>query len=207
MTNHASYCVKINERSHRCLDHLDSEINSYCEECQKNICDKDLENHKEHVHQIFKLTEDINDHIKTIENKNKKLKDIIRFNETVIKSYKKFPKDYFHIKSIKNLGQSIKAENERNNHQIECMMNNFEKKFKQKDDAIKMLEKKYELILKGDEEKLSLSNRGIDDDALFYISQIPFDRLEEIDLSGNNITNIEPLNNMNLPHLKLINLI
>ena len=87
------------------------------------------------------------------------------------------------------------------------MMNNFEKKFKQKDDAIKMLEKKYELILKGDEEKLSLSNRGIDDDALFYISQIPFDRLEEIDLSGNNITNIEPLNNMNLPHLKLINLI
>ena len=204
--NHAPYCVKISEKSHRCLDHLDSDINSYCEECQKNICDKDLEDHKDHIHQIFKLTEDINEHIKTIEDKNKKLKDIIRFNETIIKSYKKFPNDYFNIKSLKNLGQSIKAENKRNNHQIECMMNNFEKKIKNKDSVIKKLRDKYEIELKGDEEKLSLSKRGIDDEALFLISQIPFDRLEEIDLSGNNITNIESLNNMNLPHLKAINL-
>ena len=46
----------------------------------------------------------------------------------------------------------------------------------------------------------------LDDQDFKYISQIRFNQLKEIEISENNITNIEPFNKMSLPFLEFLNL-
>jgi Leucine-rich repeat (LRR) protein len=60
--------------------------------------------------------------------------------------------------------------------------------------------------IKRQEENLLLNNKQINDENIKLISLIKFNNLKEINLSENEITNIEPLCNINLPYLELLNL-
>jgi len=56
------------------------------------------------------------------------------------------------------------------------------------------------------EEILILNGRELNDENIIFISLIKFNQLKDIDLSYNEITNIEPLCNINLLFLELLNL-
>ena len=60
--------------------------------------------------------------------------------------------------------------------------------------------------MKRQEESLFLSELKLNDENIKYLSLIKFNQLKEIDLSENEIIDIEPLCNMNLPFLEFLNL-
>ena len=86
------------------------------------------------------------------------------------------------------------------------MVNRLEKSYKAQKEAIKSLQSEFNIDLNGNEKKLSLRKRKLGDKGLKLISKIIFKNLKEIDVSENNIKNIEPLNEMNLPHLEYLNM-
>ena len=124
---------------------------------------------------------------------------------TIINSYQNFENNYYHIKNIINLGNSIEKEKQINSDHLNNMFKNIEKMIEDEEDKIEAL-KKYGILLSGNEEKLSLKKRDIDDNILQLLSQINFKNLKEINLSHNNITDIEPLKNMNLSNLQKLDL-
>lgn len=215
--NHKQYCIPVNEKPHKCLYHPDSEINSFCETCHKNVCDKESsQEHKKHKIKKFNLlTSHIQDYIKKIKEKTEILGDIFIFNKTIIKNYENHPNNYLHIKSILNLGNSINDNTEKGKlinedkekiEFIDNMLNEFEKKFKMHQEAIKKLEKQFKIKLNGNEEILDLKDKNLGDEGFDLISKILFTRLKEINLSGNGIIDISPFKNMNLSLLKNIDL-
>lgn len=211
--NHKQSCFPVDEKPSKCLKHINYEINAFCETCNENVCDEDLKlihNTKEHsVIKYISLQNEIKCSLDKIKKKNEDLKNIIKFNWTIINSYENFKNNYFHIKSILNLGESISIEkkiSKISKEELICMENNLEKKLKMQKDAIKELQNLYQIKLNGNEEKLLLKKRHLDDKGLELISKIPFKNLKEIDLSENDISDISPLKNMNLPHSEYLNL-
>ena len=205
---HINSVIPINEKNHKCLEHYNSEIKSFCLDCEDNVCEKEKDS-KHKTHKIIgfdTLIQDSQNYIDIIIKKNKDLADIIRFNEIIINSYVKFPQNYFHIKSLINVAKTIDEENKRDSRVIECMINHLEKSYKAQKEAIKSLQDEFKIDLTGKEKKLSLRNRNLGDKGLKLISKIIFKNLKEIDVSGNKIKNIEPLNEMNLPHLEYLNM-
>ena len=192
-------------------------IKEFLENCKKSKSKKpkynensndneSISDHKED--ELRKLKEYIerNNFIEDIEKKNNELADDIRFNMTIINSYQNFQNNYYHIQSIINLGNSIEKEKQINSDCLNNMIKNVEKMIEDEKDDINKLKKYYDILLSGNEEKLSLKNRNIDDSGLKLLSKIHFKNLKEINLSGNNITDIEPLKNMNLSNLQKLDL-
>ena len=206
--HHLDVCIPVNEKPHRCLDHILAEKNTFCVDCEENVCDKEtIKKHSGHNKiNIFTLGTEVAKYRDIIIEKNKTLSDIIRFNQLILNTYENFQNNYFHIQSIINVGKSLEEENKRDAKELECMISSLEKAHKAQKEAIESLQEKFLIDLNGDEEKLSLRNRELGDEGLRLISKIQFKRLKDIDVSGNNIRNIEPLNNMNLPHLEYINM-
>ena len=48
---------------------------------------------------------------KIIKQKNEQLKKIIKFNEIIIETCERYPNNYFHVKSLKNISISLGREN------------------------------------------------------------------------------------------------
>ena len=87
------------------------------------------------------------------------------------------------------------------------MISGFEKNLKAQEKALDVLgDKKYNLGFEGNEVKLSLRNRNLDEVGLKMLSQIQFIGLKEIDISKNGIKTIEIFKDMNLPHLEYLNI-
>lgn len=206
--NHLDVCIPVNEKPHRCLEHFNSDIISFCSDCQENICEKEsTKKHRGHSKINFISFEaDITKYRDIIIEKNKVLSDIIRFNQVILNTYDKFQNNYFHIQSLINLGKSMEEEKKRDAKELECMINGLERSHKAQQEAIKSLQNDFELDFSGEETKVSLRNRNLFDKGFKLISLIQFKRLIDLDVSENNIQNIEALNNMNLPHLKYINM-
>ena len=206
--HHLDVCIPVNEKPHRCLEHFNADINTFCVDCQENVCDKETtKKHNGHNKiNLFKFSPEVKKYRDAIVQKNKTLSDIIRFNQLILNTYDSFQNNYYHIQSLINVGKSFEEENKRDEKEIECMISGLEKAHKVQKEAIESLQKNFEIDLNGNETKLSLRRRKLGDEGFQLISKIQFKKLKEIDVSGNNIHNIEPLNNMNLPHLEYINL-
>ena len=206
--NHLDVCIPVNEKNHKCLEHFNSDILSFCLDCQENICEKEnTTKHRGHEKiNLFTFNKDIIQYIAIIKEKNKILSNIIRFNQIVLNSYEKFQNNYFNIKSLINIGKTIDSENQRDSKELDIMINGLEKSRKIQKKAIESLQKKFSIDLDGHETKLSLRKRNLGDNGFNLISKIQFINLKEIDISENGIKNIEPLNNMNLPHLEYLNM-
>ena len=204
--NHLDRCIPVNEKPHKCLEHYNSDIISFCVDCQENICDKEsTTKHRGHTKKNFiEFEADIGKYRDIIIYKNKVLSDIIRFNQAILNTYDKFQDNYFHIQSLINIGKSLEEENKRDPKELECMINRLEKSHKAQQLAIKSLQDEFELDFNGEEIKVYLRNRKLFDKGFKLISDIQFKRLIDLNLSDNKIENISPLDNMNLPHLKYI---
>jgi Leucine-rich repeat (LRR) protein len=73
-------------------------------------------------------------------------------------------------------------------------------------EAINKELKAFDIKLNGNETDLILKNMKLNNNSLKIISQIQFNNLINIDISGNNISDISCLNNMNLSKVKTINM-
>ena len=207
--NHLDVCIPVNEKNNRCLEHYNEDITDYCYDCQEAICDKEsTRQHRGHRNRIslFKLGEDINKYINIIQEKNKILSDIITFNQIIINTFTKFQNNYYHIMSVINLGKSLEKETQRDTKEINYMIDGLEKSFKIQKEAIETLQKKFRLTFNGEEKKLELRERKLGSEGFKLISKINFNQLIDMNISGNGIQNLEPLNNMNLPYLKYCDL-
>jgi len=207
--NHLDNSIPINQLNHKFIENKQTyEFNSFCLDCEDNVFEKEKSSkHKNHkIIGLGKLKKDINKYKDIIIKKNEDLNNIIKLNRIVINSYTKFSNNYFHIQSLINVGKTIEEENKRDSRVIECMINRLEKSYKAQKEAIKSLQNEFRLDFTGKEAKLSLRNRNLGDKKFKLISKIIFKNLKEIDVSGNNIKNIEPLNEMNLPHLEYLNM-
>ena len=207
--NHLDNSIPINQLNHKFIENKQTyEFNSFCLDCEDNVFEKEKSSkHKNHkIIGLGKLKKDINKYKDIIIKKNEDLNNIIKLNRIVINSYTKFSNNYFHIQSLINVGKTIEEENKRDSRVIECMINRLEKSYKAQKEAIRSLQNEFRLDFTGKEAKLSLRNRNLGDKEFKLISKIIFKNLKEIDVSGNNIKNIEPLNEMNLPHLEYLNM-
>ena len=206
--NHLDVCIPVNAKNHKCLEHFNSDIISFCMDCQENICEKESSTkHRGHEKINFtKYEKDINKYMSFIKAKNKLLGDIINFNNIILNSYENFQNNYFHIQSLINIGKTIEREYQRKSKELDIMISGLEKRHKIQKEAIKSLKVQFEIDLNGNERKLSLRERNLGDNGFKLISKIQFLNLKEIDVSKNGIKDIEPLNNMILPHLEYLNM-
>ena len=206
--NHLDVCIPVNAKNHKCLEHFNSDIISFCMDCQENICEKESSTkHRGHEKINFtKYEKDINKYMSFIKAKNKLLGDIINFNNIILNSYENFQNNYFHIQSLINIGKTIEDEYQRNSKELDIMISGLEKSHKIQEEAIKSLQKQFLIDLNGNERKLSLRKRNLGDIGFKLISKIQFLNLKEIDVSDNSIKDIQPLNNMILPHLEYLNM-
>ena len=127
------------------------------------------------------------------------------------------------IKTIDDIRkEEIKDKDEEENDALEKLKNNFfvdlekyirkkEKKEeelieKEKDNKKKVEKEEPELYLKlkGPKEE-SKYIKYLKDEGFILISKLRFKNLKEINLANNQITKLDPLNNMLLPHLEIIN--
>ena len=204
--------IKVIEKKNKCPNHPNN-FTHFCIDCQENFCIEELE--KEHInHETIEIKEfNVENYLeerKKIIERNKYLSDLVRFNRLILKTCEKFQDNYFYLENAIKLGKSIEEEKKRDSNDIEYNfddINNdidlYEKEIKQK--IINMREKD-QIELKREETFLHLSNRELKDENFELISKIRFNQLNEINLSGNSIIKIEPLNKMILPFLEYLNL-
>ena len=200
--------IFVNEKKNKCLKHFGEEVNKYCEDCDENVCNEESNSkHKEHkLIDLSTFNESYEMAKKKILSRNKELLNIINFNKLILKTGKRFNHNYSHIQSIINLGNSIDEEKIIVSKDLECYL-------KQMDDIIKISKDKKnklfqnkKIYLMRNEQFLHLTNRLLDNNDFKIISQIKFNQLTEINISENNISDIEPLRNMNLPFLEYLNM-
>ena len=174
----------------------------------RNFCKKELK--KEHKgHEIVEINpkdEQYKKYSNIIETINEELKAIIEFNKLVLNTGERFKNNYFHLKSIINLGRSLREENKRDSKDIKCLLSDLNKNIENSSKAIDILIDKKSLQLSRCDKYINLNKRELDDQDFKYISQINFNQLKEIDISENDISNIELFNKMSLPFLEFLNL-
>ena len=142
----------------------------------------------------------------TIKKKNEQLENIIKFNRLVKNTCQKYQNNYFHLKSLKNINQALKKEILRDSNDLRFLIAAFNTEIEFSDKAIEIFDKITKIKIEGKEESLFFSKKKLNDKNIMTLSMIKFNQLKEIDLSENEITNIEPISNMNLPFLEFLNL-
>ena len=145
--------------------------------------------------------------------KEKEISDIIKLYELIINLNKYCPKNFIFIQNIINIGKFIEKENNFNPEIDDIIQNEIILKQEEEKKAIKELKSHYKIKITNEEKFVTL--KGEKNEKVFkwlanfgfkLISKIRFKNLIELNLSRNGISNIEPLDNMALPHLEIINL-
>ena len=136
-SSHLDTCIKVKEKYNRCLKHFSEEITEYCVDCEENICEKEKSNRHED-HNIIKIKdylEEAKKYCKIIAEKNKYLEQMRIFNNKIKENYTKYENNYFYVKSMINVGKSLKEQSKRKSGEIECFLE--ELKGKKKSDENK----------------------------------------------------------------------
>ena len=221
--NNKNY-IKVNEMNCKCETHFKEYI-KYCLKCKRHFCDDKnckCEHQKEEniVLEIKKAEiEDINI-IKEKKNeieKNKKYELTSKLLSTIIETYEKHPSNYFTTLNIKNVAGIINDinNNKRNKDEIfQIQKEKYEILLKEGLKKLEVLEKRLKEIvnvklgisLDGDEIKIDINNKNVLNLDLNNLNLVKFDELEEINLSRNKISDMEPLKNFKSTNLKKIDL-
>lgn len=200
--------VKVNEKNNYCLEHR-MKFSSFCKNCNMNICEKDKVLHESHkmINLLdFKKEEKFLDKKKELKKKKDYLSDLIAFNEIILNTGETLSDNYFHMKSVINLGKSINDENLRDSKDIDYIFNKLSKGIEESIKAIEVFEKEKGITLKRKQLFINLDNETLGDDEFLLISKIKFNQLKKIDVSENKIKIIKPLDDMSLPFLEFLNM-
>ena len=149
--------------------------------------------------------------------KNDMLDQIVELNRKILNNYKKYPNNYFHLKSLKNVANSFIEQTGRDSEELDWLIKGMKTKKNIQEKAKQFFHDKYKINLNGEEEELYFSwfdpmspmkkkEKKINDEGFRLLSKIIFVQLKEIDLSGNEIKNTEYLYNMSLPYLEILDM-
>jgi len=199
------HTIQINQKSQYCLEHPEEIKYIFCKNCQDNICAKTKsERHKDHdLIDIKDLNKDFLKYKQIIFEKNKELYKIIKFNQTIINICKN-ENNYLYSKSLINIGKEFYKEKFRDSNDFKLLFNDYKNKLEESEKSIeKIFDKKHTLIARN-KKNLLLNNKIKDYSGL--LPNIRFNQLKLIDLSDNNLSNIEFLNYISLPFLEFLNL-
>ena len=204
-SNHSS--VKVNEKNNYCLEHR-KKFSYFCNNCNINICEDDKILHESHeLINLLKFNKEfLENKKKFIKDKKRYLSDLIALNEIILNTGETLSDNYFHMKSVINLGKSINDENLRDSKDIDYIFNKLSIGIKESIEAIEKLENKKGITLKRKQQFLNLDNKVLEDDEFLLISKIKFNQLKKIDVSENKIKIIKPLDDMSLPFLEFLNM-
>ena len=199
---HKHKLLKVNELNSKCHNHL-KVYTRYCKICQNHFCDEDnidcghkLEEIKDPNIKYIKLIKGK----KAILEKNIELEEyLIKLFDTIITYYEKHPSNYYNSINISNIANSIIKDDNKNNILLE-KINQLEKKI------LDILNVKLGVELKGDEIAINLNNKNVGNIELNLLSEVGFKNLKEINLSKNNISDIEPIKNFKTTKLQKIDL-
>jgi len=151
-------------------------------------------------------TRDLKEYKEIIKQKNEQLKKIIKFNEVIISTFENHQNNYLYFNNLKNICKSFEREKFRDSNDLKFLFASFKNELEISSKAIEKLLDKKKVKIEREEEYLNLSNKKINDENIKYLSLIKFNQLKDIDLSENEIINIEPLCKMQLPFLEKLNL-
>jgi len=184
-------------------------IDYYCKKQGDKFWFKEYLNQKENLPDdknfLQKLISDgkFNDSKEIIRKKNEQLKEIIKFNEILIEECENNQNNYFYIKSLGNVYDSLKRENARDLYDLKFVLTAFKNDFEiSEKEIVKFFEQKVDR----EKDYLFLNDKKLNDEKIECLALIQFNNLKDIDLSGNEIEDIEPLCNINLPFLEYLNL-
>ena len=149
-----------------------------------------------------------------LEDNAKNISDIIRLNQLIDLTQRKYPNNYYHNISLINLGRSIEKENNtpiKINETINSVLET-ENSRKEEIDSLEKL-KFFSVFINNKVKYLKLRGypnenkyRWLRNEGFELISKIKFKHLIELNLSNNGITSVSYLDNMLLPHLKYLDL-
>ena len=206
--NHSKhYCIQVNRKNDHCLNH-NKEFKYFCFDCNENLCDNEKENeHKDHkIEEISNLRSSSKNYQDSVEEINSELNNIVEFNDCILKNAEILKNKYNFVKSIINIGKSLEEGNKRNSKYFKFLFRRLGQDIQNSEKPIDALRDTKSILLHRNDKYIYLNSRELEDLGLKYISQIRFNQLKEIDISENNITNIEPFNIMSLPFLEFLNL-
>ena len=205
--NHANHeCFEFDEKKTTCYKH-NKEFIYYCLDCQENLCEDEKEQeHKEHkIEKILDILDD--DHINNkLLNINNELRKLVEFNELILKNIEIFQENKLYVNSVKNMGKSLEEGNKRESQDIKCLLNDLSQGIIISENAIQKFIDLKGIYLHRKQKFINLSGKELKDEHFNCISQIRFNQLKEIDLSKNDLKNIQPIIRMSLPFLEFLNL-
>ena len=174
------YKKKESPNNDKCKDHPKDDFLAFCETCNQYICSH-FEEHKNYheKHQIFKKEE--------YEPQLEELNSILLFIKFLTIIYESYiedkEKNFFHCINIKNFA-------------------NFLKGYK----SLDLFNKNFDCNIKISDKKINLKDKEIGDAGLKLFCKLKLEKLEELILSNNNISNIDDLINLSCPKLNKLNL-
>ena len=212
-----SKSININEMNNICPLHTKKYI-KFCKECNHHFCCEDNIKCK---HIIDEIKSPENKDIDLIKMKIDMLinyKDIIdyqiKFLNTLLMTYENHPSNYYNSINITNVAKDLDIKDEAklnyqietnysdgtfNKHEREILLN----KIKNLERIIlNELNSKFELKLTGEELEINLNGKNVGNLDLKLLCSIYYKNLQKIDLSNNNITNLEEIKYLDSPNLK-----
>ena len=188
---HQKSILKSNEINNKCHIHFEN-YKKYCRICNKHFCNEDKMNCNHEINDIKnaddKDIEQIKNKIaqikKNIENENY----YIKLLNTILISHEKHPSNYFYNTNISNIVKNINNFKYIDKKLLIEKINNLEEKLLD-------LNSGFEMALTGNELKIYLNGKNLQTIELNFLNKLDFDSLEELNLSHNNIANIEAIKN------------
>ena len=214
---YTKYCIEC--RKHFCDE----------KECK---CEHDGDQNKVKI-----IEKPADENIKLIKEKKRNFELKIKLLNTIIETYEKHPSNYFNALNIRNISEIFKSKKNDNmedmktkfegtlNEQIEKYESMLEKERKIQENYKELLQKslvktenlekeilnmlnvKLKVKLVGNEIKIDLNNKNVENIDLKLLGLVRFNNLEEMNLSHNpKLSDIEPIAKLKSPNLKKLDL-
>ena len=214
-----SMSIKINEINNICPNHIKKYI-KYCQKCNIHFCSQDDITCR-HIIEEIKSPENkeidiIKKKIQMLINYKEMIDYQIKFLNTLLMAYEKHPSNYYNSINITNVAKDlVNQDDTKFYNQIE---NNTNDEIFNKNDREKLLSKikdlesvilnelnsKLEVNLTGKELEINLNGKKVENLDLELLCAIHYNNLEIMDLSNNNISNLEKIIKLNSPNLQTL---
>ena len=209
-----SMSIKVNEINNICPIHIKKYI-KYCQKCNIHFCSQD-DIKCRHIIEEIKSPENkdidlIKKKIDILMNYKELIDYQIKFLNTVLMTYEKHPSNYYNSINITNIAKDLVNQGDQagtnandeiyNKNDRELLLS----KIKDLERIIlDELNSKLEVNLTGKELEINLNGKKVENLDLELLCAIHYNNLETMDLSNNNISNLEKIINLNSPNLKTL---
>ena len=195
--------IKIDEKNCICKQHF-QKFEKFCTICKKNICshneckcEHDPNNHKKIPKPDNRDINEIQGQINVLKKKKERQDLLIKLLNNLMETYRKHESNYYFSYNISNVAKKIREINSNTNGidkvnkaNVLSRINYLEKKI------IDFFNSKFGTNLKLEDNKIVLKDKGIENEDFELLCSIDFPNLEELNLKGNNISILTPIESL-----------